>query len=736
MTVVRQSSTARPADDLGNGLTSTNFQFISYQGVIDDVHVFNPTTVLNVRYGYSRFERNSGQEAEYVSDFDLTGLAFPSQYNSLVPADQRRFPRLEFPQTVGTAFGNDFRPITTHSVSAVLNKSLGAHAVKGGMELRIYREDSLPTGNNNSGRYVFNNTYTRQNSASGTDYEGLQGYASFLLGLPSTLEIVRPADYSEYSKTWGFFVQDDWKVNSKLTVNLGLRWEVEAPLVERNDKSVSGFDYNYTQPIESTVQTRYAALNDPALKALVPQLSVKGGLLFAGKDGGSELYNTPKNSFLPRVGFAYRLDSKTVIRGGGGLFAGFLGQRRGDVFPNGWSQTTTVATTFNANGAPIPQNWQNAFLTNPILEPVGNANGRQQSLGQGITFFVQDPKVSKQLRWQIGFQRELPGGIVVEAAYVGNYGFDIEINRNINALPLQYLSTETSRSAAMNATNAFLTATVANPLAGLLPGSSYNSATIARQQLMRPYPAYADITATNNDGKSWYHSGQFGLQKRFSGGYTLGVSYTYSKWTQATEYLNAADAKPTKMISDLDVTNRLSLSGIFAFPFGKGRRFLSDASGALDAIVGGWQFQGVYTFQSGFPVRFGTDAFYNGDAIKIDNPTTAKWFNTGAFTSILNSTSTNATPVNHVRTLPFRSEDVRADTINNVDLSLLKNIKLKGGMELQLRAEFVNAFNEAYIATGDGQIVVNPTSATFGQISASNQQNYARRAQLGIKLVF
>ena len=123
-----------------------NFQFISYQGVIDDVHVFNPTTVLNVRYGYNRFERNSGQQPEYVSDFDLTRLT-SSQYNNLVPATNRGFPRIEFPNTVGTAFGNDFRPITTHSVAATLNKTQGAHSLKSGLELRIYREDSLPTGN-------------------------------------------------------------------------------------------------------------------------------------------------------------------------------------------------------------------------------------------------------------------------------------------------------------------------------------------------------------------------------------------------------------------------------------------------------------------------------------------------------------------------------------------------------------------------------------------------------------
>jgi hypothetical protein len=137
-------------------------------------------------------------------------------------------------------------------------------------------------------------------------------------------------------------------------------------------------------------------------------------------------------------------------------------------------------------------------------------------------------------------------------------------------------------------------------------------------------------------------------------------------------------------------------------------------------------------------VRFGTDGFYNGGdiALAADQRSTARWFNTDVFTSILNGSSTNATPVDHLRSLPFRFEDVRADSINNLDLSLLKSIALPNGMSLQVRFEFINALNEPYLATGDGQIVVNPTSSTFGQIVASNQQNYARRAQIGVKFLF
>jgi hypothetical protein len=698
--------------------------------------VFDPTTVLNVRYGYNRFDRNSGQQ-EAARNYDLASLGFPAQYNSLIPEHTRYFPRLDFDGTsmIDVAFGGDFRPITTHSASATLNKSMGAHALKGGVEVRVYGERSTSTGNDQAGRYQFTNAYTRQNSASGTDYQGLQNYAAFLLGMPTTTTVTRAAFYDEHSTTWGFFVQDDWRVSDKLTLNFGLRYEFEAPLTEVNDISVSNFDYSYTQPIEPTVQARYAALNDPALKALVPQLSVKGGLLFVEKDT-DVTYETPKNTFLPRFGFVYRLDRKTLVRGGGGLFAGFLGQRRGDVITSGYAQTTTFGTTFNANGAPIPYTWDVALLSSPILEPVGNSLGKQTFLGQGLTFFNPNPSVSKQVRWQIGVQRELPAGWTGEVTYVGNRGYDIEITRNINALPNIYLNGDNSRSDAMVANNAFLSASVANPFAGLLPGSGFNNATIARRQLLRPYPQFGDINTTNNDGKTWYHSLQASLQKRFSKGYTLGFSYTYSHWMQATEYLNAGDENPTKMISDLDVPHRMSISGIYELPFGNGRRFATDATGVLQGLVGGWQIQGVYTFQSGFPVRFGTDAFYNGDEIQLDDRSTLKWINTGAFSSILSGTSTAATPVDHLRSLPFRFSDVRADTINNMDLSLIKSVGLPHGMEVQLRAEFINALNNPYLATGDGQIVVNPTSSTFGQITASNQQNYPRRAQLGVKLLF
>jgi hypothetical protein len=737
-------------DYTGTGISATLFQFRSWQFVADDVHVFNPTTVLDVRYGYNRFDRNSGSLMKY-RNFDLTTLGFPSRYNDLIPEINRYFPRLAFtgsPGTVGTQGGADYRPVTSHTVTAVLNKSLRTHSLKGGMEVRQYGERSRSTGTNQSGYYTFNNSYTRPSSASSSDYAGLQAYAAFLLGLPSTSQLARTAAYDEYSRTWGFFAQDDWRVTSKLTLNLGLRYEVETALTERDNKSITDFDTEYVQPMQAQVQASYAALPDSTpnpqtgqtLKQIVPQISVKGGVKFAGVDGSNRLYKTPKNTLLPRFGFAYQLTPKTVIRGGAGLFAGFLGERRGDVLTYGYSQTTTAGTTVNANGAPIPQDWATVWIDTPIVEPTGSSLGRQTYLGQSITFFNQDPRVSKQLRYQIGIQRELAAGFAFDASFVGNYGYDIEINRNINAVPSQFLSTDNARTTAMSSNNSWLTANVTpNPFAGLLPGSGL-STTITRAQLLRPYPAFGDITTTNNDGKSWYKSAQFGLQKRFSKGYTLGVAYTLSRWWQATEYLNATDEKPTKMIGDQDVTHRVSISTVVGLPFGNGRRFLSESTGIVNGLVGGWQLQAVYSYQTGLPIPFG-DLFYNGTdpvngtdiAIPGGDLSIDRWFNTGVFTSVLDGTSgTNSTPVNHLRTLKTRFSAVRRDCINNLDFSLLKTTRFHSGVELQLRAEFINILNNPYLPNPQ----LSVTSTSFGTVTASNQDNWATRAQLGAKILF
>ena len=198
---------------------------------------------------------------------------------------------------------------------------------------------------------------------------------------------------------------------------------------------------------------------------------------------------------------------------------------------------------------------------------------------------------------------------------------------------------------------------------------------------------------------------------------------------EATEYLNAGDEHPFRQRSPQDVPHRFSMSGFYELPFGKGQRWGSNINKWANAAIGGWQIQGSYVYQSGFPVRFANDAFYVGGPIALDSPTVERWFNTDAFIK-------GSSPVDHLRTLPFYFEDVRSDPTNNADLGLRKDIRLTETMKIQLRMEFINAFNHPLLNVGNAAITVNPGSADFGRVVASNQQNYARRAQMLVKFIF
>jgi hypothetical protein len=748
------------------------FVFASRQAVLDEVHTFSPSTVLNLRYGFNRFIRApDAPEGQY--GMDLTTLGFPASYNNAIGEGVRRFPRFDFNCTgctgtpVANGHTNEFRPVSSHFATAVLNWAKNKHSLRFGGEMRIYREDDSFKNNNQSGQFTFDNTFTRQNNT-GNDVEGLQAFAAFLLGYPTSMQIVRASDYSEYSKTWGFFAQDDLRLASNLTLNLGLRWEFEQALTERQNKSVSGFELGYTQPFEATAQANYAnilsklAATDP-LKTVfgLTSISAKGGLMFAGVDTGSRLYNTPKSGFLPRVGFAYAANDRTVIRGGFGLYQGFLGERRGDVIQPGYTQTTTQPlSTLGPGGTGLPFLISNPFPSG-ITEPTGNALGRQTALGQTVSFFNQDPKVAKQMRWSFGVQRELWSGWMVEAVYLGDKGYDIEITRNLNALPNKYLNIDNSRTAAMQANTTNLGGNVANPFfcnnptaTGSNAGITCVSGTalftgagnqISRRQLLRPFPNFGDINTTVNDGESWYHSGQLSLTKRFSDGYAVQFSYTKSQWLEATEYLNAGDERPVKQRSPQDTPNRFSMSWFYELPFGKGRALFTDSNRLANAIIGGWQIEGTYVYQTGFPLRFASDAFYLGGPLELpkDQQTINRWFNTSAFISNVGGTPTCgafpggssncASPADHLRTLPFFFDEVRIDPINNVDLGLRKDIQLRENMKVQLRMEFINAFNHPLFPGP----AVNPGATTgFGAISTSNQLNYARRAQLAAKFIF
>jgi hypothetical protein len=282
--------------------------------------------------------------------------------------------------------------------------------------------------------------------------------------------------------------------------------------------------------------------------------------------------------------------------------------------------------------------------------------------------------------------------------------------------------------------NNYLTAQVPNPFVGLMPVSApagFRGATIQRQQLLKPYPHFNDVMTTTNEGESWYHALQLSLERRFARGYTFNANYTWSRFEEAIAYLNPGDPAPTRTISDFDSPHRVVLSGIVEMPFGRGRRFGSQVNTVVDRLIGGWQISGIYQFQTGRPVGNFGNLLLTGSIDDIGIPkserTLGRWFNVDAFNRIAAQQLAS-----NVRTFPFRLDSVRLDDINNVDLSLIKNTAVAGRVRAQFRLEALNAFNHPQFPTPN----ITATQAAFGTIVPSTQENYARRVQAMIKVLF
>jgi hypothetical protein len=721
-----------------NLATGVFFQFLSRAAVFDDVFTLTPTTILNVRYSYNRFIRFQDQNQD-AKNFDLTSLGFPSSYASQVPKDVGRFPQFNMTGYIPTAStAGENRPVMNHTFNGNITKAMGKHSIRTGIEFRAYQETDKFFGFQQTGTFNFDSTWTRgplDNAANSPGSLG-QSVAALLLGLPSSSSnVARSADYAEQSNSWGFFVQDDWKIARSVTLNLGLRYEFEQPLHERYNKSVLGFDPAYVQPISAQAATNFRN-NTAAQITQISTIQALGGLTFAGLNGNpSGLYNTPKTQIMPRVGLAWQIDNNTVLRSGFGIFYGFLGERRSDVIQHGFNQNTNmVPTTDNIN---FIGTLNNPF-PNGIANPVGAAAGYQTFLGQNIQFFNQNPLTPRVMRWELGLQHVFKGDLLVQADYTGNKTIHIDLNPtgnpnivNVNSLPNRYLCTSPVRD---DACNNYLTGSVPNPFYGLGPAGNtqaiFTNTTISRQSLLVPFPEFGSVSTSNNQGYSWYHSLVLMAEKRFSKGYMVTANYTFSKFMQADELLNPADPFPTRVISDQDVPHRFSISSVAELPFGRNKPFLNSANPVVSRIVGGWQISGVYSYQVGFPLAWGNVLYYKDPSniiLPADQRTVDRWFNTAGFETV-----SSKQPVNNLRTWPLRFSQIRGRNGNNIDLALIKNTRVAEGKNIQFRAEGLNAFNHP----GFPAPVLTPTSSTFGQIVASNQSGYPRRLQLSLKYIF
>jgi hypothetical protein len=705
-----------------NPATGRDLLRINWGSTVDDVHTFNGTTVANVRLNFSRFREAT---VSYGDGINATTLGFPSYVSAAAPA--LVLPLIRFNSTTA---GQDYnqitsdtdgnRPFNIFQVFGDVVKIKGNHSIKMGIDAREARDSNQSYGAS-QGVYTFGTTWTKASDTATSAPVG-QDLAAFLLGLPTSGSFALNALRTNTAKYMALFIQDDWRVRSNLTLNLGLRFEHDFSNYERFDRALNGFDGTTPSPIAAAAQAAYAKNPDVIPAA---QFKVLGGPLYASSSNRA-IYSPQSQMFSPRLGFAWTpFGSKTVIRGGGGIF----------MFPinnpsynqNGFSQSTPMPVTTDNFVSP------HATLADPFperfLQPTGSSLGIGTNLGQSFSYYNPTIHNPYSIRWEMGIQRELPGQMVLELAYIGNHAVHLLLDRNMDALPRQYLSNSIVRDAADQAVITNLSTLVTNPFAGLIPANStLNGATVSRQTLLVPYPQFTGITLqSTNAASSYFHSLDVRVEKRFSHGLTMLSNFTYSKLIARDNYRNATDDAPEKRVAGDDRPLRFVLSGSYNLPFGKGKKF--DAhNGALNRIVGGWVLNSIYTNQIGAPLGFSASAVYVGGPLN-NNPhpsnLDAPIFDTTRFI-----TSSTLQASNQLSVFPTRYGSMRQDGADNVDLSLIKDTAITERVKLQFRFEAFNAFNRPSFDPPN----LSVTSSAFGKITT--QPNLPRSIQMALRLAF
>lgn len=708
-------SSGQTFPNVANGTDRYRYNF---GGVFDDVFVISPSLLNNVRAGFTRFE----QRLDPLSlGFDLAGAGFAQSLAAAIEPQAVQFPGLQVAGYQNLGANGISRAVSNYlTVSDDVTWTHGKHTVRMGGEFRLYREHNYDFANMTPTE-TFTSTYTGGPLDNSPAAPIGQGLASFLLGIPSGGQINVNASGAEQSKTTAFYVHDDWRVTSKLTVNAGLRYDYDSPITERYNRSVRGFDFATQNPEGPRAMANYAKNPLPELPA--NQFKVNGGLTFAGVGGQPRsLWAADRNNFAPRIGLAYTPLKNTVVRAGYGIFVMPVGSDRASVNQSGYtSRATLVASTDNGQSYvasvanPFPGGWP---------KPLGSSQGLGTDVGRAVSHFQRRQVNGYMQRWSLGGQQQLPGEFVLDVGYIGNRGTKLAAARQYNGIPNALLSTLLVRD---QPTINYLSSQVANPFYPL-PGTNMAGTNVARNQLLRPYPQFTGVSANDVQGFSWYHSLQTTLERRLRAGFTFQFNHTFSKMMEATGYLNDMDPLPAKVISDLDRRHRFALSGIYELPFGPGKRFLAHSNAVVKQVTAGWQLQAVWQKNTGPALGFG-NSILTDDIRRVPLAGAAQtldtWFNTAAF----NRNSTQQLQFNQV-TMSSRFSGVRADGVNIWDISGVKNFPLTEKLRIQFRAEFLNALNHSNLAAPN----TAPTNSLFGRVSAT--VGFPRYLHFGLKVIY
>lgn len=705
-------------------------------------------TVLTLRYGYTRFLDNDTLAVAY----DPSTLGFSSSF--LNNTQVKKYPLVSVTD-YDSQGAIDPTPRNWYSWSAngTMSKLFGSHTAKVGFDYRTIGLKTQSFGGG-AGDFRFDRYYTSSNPlANGTGGASPSGnaVASMLLGFPSgdpgnQSRIGLSTPFNAFVHYSGAYVQDDWRVAPKFTLNYGVRFEHETGLAEENNGFTVGFD---------------RTLNPGgALGAVtIGGQPVRGGLLYAGQNGANTYQgNPPGLKFSPRVGAVYSISTKTVVRAGYGLYWAPWNYQ----FPGAqnYGQIGYSNQTFISQGQFKPTVDVSNPFPNGVTQPAGNALGPLTGVGSQIEFIDQNKKAPYVQQYSVDVSHELAGNIAVGFEYVGATGRDLGLGGsndgvlNINQVDPKYLSL-----------GAALLDQVPNPFFGLPAGqgASVTSPTVQRRQLLRPFPQFNDILMRQATlGKNQYHAAVLKFEKRITSGWGGRANYTFSRLMDNqfgetnffsrnnAEALNSYNLDAEYSVGLLDVPHKITVSPIFELPFGQGKKWAN--KGVRAAIFGDWTISSIISIESGFPIAIasstnntniftrvqrvnltGAEQGTSGsDYERIAPPSgsscltgqecgTGLWLNSGAYAIPAAFT---------LGTSPRTDGSVRTPARNNWDFVAAKAVRLGGNMRGEIRFEVLNATNTVKVRGPINTV----GSSTFGQIRA--QSGFMRLTQLTFRLGF
>ncbi len=741
----RHASNDRTEDRNDNGVFSgpgqggqQPFQRINDAYVIDYVWTTTPTLILNARASYNRFiEKGFGADD---LGFDITQLGFPSSLANSLP-NGPFFGNYNFS---GYTYLGRYRSVNiTNNYSLNLNgtKVWNRHTMHFGLDVRRGHLIWQDTGN--VLRFDFDRRWTQQTYNQGDALSG-NAIASALLGLPNCCN--SPYNLFPFFRQWyaAPFFQDDWKATSRLTLNFGLRWDFNFAPSEKYNRVNGGFDPNVTTTVDGP--------NGP--------VTLRGGVTFAGVDGlPARTARTDLNNIQPRVGFAYSLNDKLVLRGGFGIY--YLNPNN-DWLSNraGFSTNTPLVTTLDDYRTPVTQNVLSDPFPGGINTPQGASQGPLTFVGNNFNWFNRDFIVPRQHQFSFGVQYETWRNSVFDVAYVGGRGYDFEMNRDINIPSLAFRQ---KCNILEGGSPNYCNEQVPNPFQGIeaFRGTSYFTAgTISRFNANRPYPQFSGALNEQgiNQARTWYNSLQVNYNVRFKAGLNLLANYTFSKFTERWGYNDPYADVFQQGPYYLDRPHAFKLTTVYQLPFGQGRTFGRNWGKPLDLALGGWEWTTFMTWQSGEPADLPgnvqilkdpkiQDVSLDGYRVQGWSPCVLRMDDSGNITAQQYSLQAGCgtdfsnyawmiLPSYAPRQTPYRSGHIRMPSALTMDASLNKSFQVTERLRFQFRAEAFNLLN--HYVTLRAKYNTDPNSSNFGSIYPGDlwtgDTGFPRQVQLGFKV--